>query len=350
MNSNWFNKITTFTLGWTISLLIWRIIRKYGINEYLDYININVSSLNILVSIVLISLFTGFIFGSVQYTYDTYFIKKMSFRSVLINSLVIHILIMIIIYLSLYIVLRIIGLDKNIRFIDFVTSPVTITNLIYSIIVNSIIVIIIQINKLLGKGNLTKLITGKFHKPQEEFRAFMFLDLKSSTTIAESLGHIKYSRFIQDCFFDLAVVEKYKAAIYQYVGDEVVLTWKIKEGDSLDHCLHAYFAYSSFLESKSEYYKSNYKAIPFFRAGMHIGLITVVEVGKLKREIAYHGDTINIASRIQEQCKVNNKEFLISDSVLEYIKNSNEFEFDIIGKEILRGKKTPTTIYSVVNN
>lgn len=63
--------------------------------------------------------------------------------------------------------------------------------------------------------------------PIEEDRTFMFLDLNNSTGIAERLGHVKYSRFLQKCFDDLnQVLQKYDAQIYQYVDDEVVLTWK----------------------------------------------------------------------------------------------------------------------------
>lgn len=83
-----------------------------------------------------------------------------------------------------------------------------------------------------------------------------------------------------------------------------VLTWKVKKGEALDHCLHSCFSYATYLKNRSEYYKSNYDTIPFFRAGMHMGLITAVEVGQLKREITYHGDTINTAERIQEQCRI----------------------------------------------
>ena len=59
----------------------------------------------------------------------------------------------------------------------------------------------------------------------------MFLDLKSSTTHAEQLGHIKYSQLIQDCFYELTeVVTRREAQIYQYVGDEIVLTWPYEKG------------------------------------------------------------------------------------------------------------------------
>ena len=43
-------------------------------------------------------------------------------------------------------------------------------------------------------------MTGYYQKPKEESKIFMFLDLQSSSKIAELLGHEKYSDFIQDCF------------------------------------------------------------------------------------------------------------------------------------------------------
>ena len=136
--------------------------------------------------------------------------------------------------------------------------------------------------------------------------------------------------------------------IYQYVGDEVVLTWKIKEGESVNHCLQAYFSYADYLQNRADYYTSKYGIIPFFKAGMHIGQVTVVEVGEIKREIAYHGDTLNIAARIQDQCKVYKKPFLVSESVTEYIKLPCEFEFQKIEEKTLRGKLTTTVIYGVL--
>ena len=61
-------------------------------------------------------------------------------------------------------------------------------------------------------------------------RAFMFLDLKSSTHLAEKLEHVSYSRLVQDCYAELTVpLIQYNAEVYQYVGDEVVLTWRMSE-------------------------------------------------------------------------------------------------------------------------
>ena len=57
------------------------------------------------------------------------------------------------------------------------------------------------------------------------------MDLKSSTTYAEKLGHIKYSQLLQDFFSDLTdVVSQFNVQVYQYVGDEAVISWDKEEG------------------------------------------------------------------------------------------------------------------------
>ena len=82
-----------------------------------------------------------------------------------------------------------------------------------------------QVSLWLRHENLASLFRESHVK--EEERIFLFLDMRSSTHIAESLGAMKYSQLVQDCFADLyQAVQQTGAHIYQYVGDEAVLTWK----------------------------------------------------------------------------------------------------------------------------
>jgi len=347
MTNYWLKKVTAFTIGWIIALALWRILRKFGVNAYFDILNITVSPLAIIVSILCISVIAGLIFGSVQYAYEKYFVKSVSFKGFLIRALLAHLVLMLIIYFLVYVVLNATGVSQELSFRAVVSHPLVLVNLFYSILVNSVIILTIQINRLLGKGNLAKLVTGKFHAPREELRAFMFLDLKGSTTIAEQLGHLKYSKFIQDCFHDLSVVDQFGAAIYQYVGDEVVLTWKVQKEESLRDCIEAFFSYENRLQERAQYYKEEYGVQPIFKAGLHLGPVTVVEVGNLKREIAYHGDTINVAARIQEQCKTYDRALLISDSANNRIEDMPKYAFENVGEFVLRGKKKSTQLISV---
>jgi adenylate cyclase len=159
----------------------------------------------------------------------------------------------------------------------------------------------------------------------------MFLDLKSSTKNAEKLVHIQYSKMIQDCFNDLGVVVNNESEIYQYVCDEVILTWKLKNGLHNQNCLCAYFNFKNQLKKRKAHCMSNYGVLPFFKAGLNEGIVTVTEVGKFKKEIAYHGDTINTAARIQGKCNEFSQGLLISGNLKEQLATPN-FTFDQKGQ------------------
>jgi adenylate cyclase len=207
---------------------------------------------------------------------------------------------------------------------------------------------ILQVNDKFGQGVLINFILGKYHRPKEDERIFMFMDLKSSTTYAERLGHIQYSELIQDCFFDLTdVITKYGAKVYQYVGDEVVLSWDVREGIMNSHCIKTYFAYSSWLQSKKEYYMATYGIVPEFKAGLHLGKVTVAEVGEIKKELAFHGDVLNTTARIEGKCNEFNQQLLISEPLKSKLEQQHQFTFSDIGSVTLKGKAEQVNLYGV---
>ena len=176
----------------------------------------------------------------------------------------------------------------------------------------------------------------------------MFMDLKSSTTIAENLGHQKYSQLIQNCFYDLTdIVTKYEAQIYQYVGDEVVLSWKYYDKFDFAKCLNTFFSYKEKLEEQKEIYLYKFKCYPEFKAGIHFGETLITEVGDIKREIVYHGDLVNTASRIRSACNKASRKVLISETLLNKLYQSNDFQFEAMGAFKLKGKKDDINLFSV---
>jgi adenylate cyclase len=213
---------------------------------------------------------------------------------------------------------------------------------------------ILQISDKLGQGVLINYLLGKYHNPKEETRIFMFLDLKSSTSYAEEHGHIKYSQLIQDCFYDLTdVVIRRNASVYQYVGDEVVLTWDLKNGTMNNNCLNTFFDFDKVLKSKSNYYKGNYDVVPDFKAGIHYGEAIITELGGAKKEIAFHGDTLNTTSRIQDTCNQLKKCLLVSADLLSILHDKDlDKKYTIESKGIvqLKGKKHEIGLFSVEEN
>jgi adenylate cyclase len=207
---------------------------------------------------------------------------------------------------------------------------------------------ILQINKKFGPGILLEYTIGKYFAPKVEERAFMFLDLKSSTHLAEKLEHVSYSRLVQDCYAELsAPLIQYNAEVYQYVGDEVVITWRMNDSFSPAWCYEFAWAFQKRLEAKSEYFILLYGVKPLFKAGAHCGRVTVAEVGEIKTEIAYHGDVLNTASRIQSLCNQFNKHLLLSESLVNLLSDKDRSAVQFVAEAELKGKEGMTKIYTI---
>ena len=205
-----------------------------------------------------------------------------------------------------------------------------------------------QINKLLGQNSLLNYITGKYHHPKEEERAVMFLDLKSSTSIAEKLGDKNYHRFLSDFFFDItpAILDS-KGEIYQYVGDEVVITWNKKDCVSRNECIYCFLRINVAIQIRAEKYLQKYGFIPEYKAGIHYGKVIAGEIGDAKKEIIFSGDTLNTTARIRSECKNYGKDLLISTELLKAMTLNESLTPEFIDKIRLRGKEQEIELYTI---
>ena len=254
----------------------------------------------------------------------------------------------IIAYVNYYLDVRNGAIDEGIGFDRYIFSATVMFLFIGAFIGNVILSVFRTLQQKIGEDVFYQLLLGKYSPAKEEERAFMFLDLKSSTTIAEELGHEKYSFFIQDCFSDLhPAVVKTRAMVYQYVGDEAVLTWDAEMAVTRSNCINAFFEFERQLQSKKEYYAKTYGVVPSFKAGVNIGKVMAAEVGVIKREIAYHSDVLNTAARIQGQCNEKNARLLVSEDVYTKLDSDERFRFTEKGKVLLRGKNDEVRIYEV---
>lgn len=234
-------------------------------------------------------------------------------------------------------------------YFDSLTNSRIILLIVYWGIACIIALFILQVNEKFGHGVLVNLLLGRYHQPREEERIFMFLDLTSSTAMAEQLGPKRYSAFLKDYFFDMdEIIYKTKGAVFQFVGDEVVIIWDIEKGTENNNCIKFFFLWKEKIQSTREKYLKKYNACPDFKAGLHFGKVIVTEIGGTKKEIAYHGDAINTASRIRSECHTFNKNLLISAELLSHLSElDNEFMVDSMGVIQLKGKKNVTGLFSV---
>jgi len=198
----------------------------------------------------------------------------------------------------------------------------------------------VQINNKFGQGVFWNIIRGKYNTPKEEQRIFMFLDLNSSTTIAERLGDKKYHAFLKDIFTDITnPILDNKGEIYQYVGDEVIVAWKYDEGLQNSKCVQCFFDIKFHLQQLNEKYMRQYGLAPSFKAGIHCGKVVAGEVGIIKRDITYSGDVLNTTSRIQGMCKEFNQEVIVSGDLAASLRLAGNFASQPLGSIRLKGKQ-----------
>lgn len=207
----------------------------------------------------------------------------------------------------------------------------------------------LQVNEKFGPGILWKLITGRYYQPREEERIFMFLDLKASTAMAEQLGHRRFFELLREVYQDITwPVTACGGEIYQYVGDEIVITWPPRRGLQDGDCIRCFFEVEEALEERRPSYLARFGVVPSFKAGAHVGLATVGEIGVVKKDIVFSGDVLNTTARIQGECNRHRVNLLASSDLMERMGARDDWHAVPIGEIPLRGKATPLALSVVL--
>jgi adenylate cyclase len=229
---------------------------------------------------------------------------------------------------------------------QYLRSPFFQRDFLFTSLFIILIIFLSQIILLIGRANFFRLIFGFYHQPREVSRIFVFVDLTGSTSIAEKLTNKAYSAFIKDYFSDVSdAIMMYNGTIYQYAGDEIIIAWPIRRNNL--NCIRSFFKMEEIIEKKKDKYLAKYGVVPLFKAGIHAGQVVVTSVGKQKKEIVYHGDVLNTASRIEKKCTELKQKLLISADTLNKLALGNEFIAEEKGEIELKGKANKLSLYGI---
>lgn len=294
------------------------------------------------------SIFELFIFRDFQYrlnSFLTLFLKTILFSLAYLTTSIIFI----IIKNSLLVFL---GVEDNIlenELENFLKTDTLYWLGVLVVVLSFTINFLLQVKAKLGSKVLVNLFFEKYKKPKVEKKILMFLDISNSTTIAEKIGMYKFSSLLQDFFRDIdeAVINSL-GTIYQFVGDEVIITWDINDGVNNYNCVKFFFDAKKLVNNQKQGYVSKFGLHPEFKAGIHIGEVIISKVGISKQEITYHGDTINTTARIRSMCNNLNKELLVSAELLSLLPDlDDKFNVEAKGVIQLKGKKNVIALFSI---
>ena len=204
----------------------------------------------------------------------------------------------------------------------------------------------LNISRKMGAGVMRNWLLGKYREPRQEERLFLFLDVKDSTRLAETLGDAKFSGLLRDFFNDLTIpLLETRGEVSHYIGDAAVITWRMRKGITGENAIRFFALMQLEIEKQSGTYLKRYGVVPEFKAGAHCGNVIATEVGDLKSEIVFHGDVLNTVSRVQGYCNELQKPFLVTEELMRTVAYTRQSAMQI-GDFSLRGKSDEVTLYA----
>ncbi len=211
-----------------------------------------------------------------------------------------------------------------------------------------VFVLTLQVSGLLGRRTFRNLILGRYRNPRAERRFFLFVDVIGSTAISERLGALQAHRFLAAVFSATAEpIAACRGEIYQYIGDEIVVTWTEAEGRTEARPLRCFFLMEAFLAEEKERFRAEFAAEPGLRAALHVGEVIAGEVGEQRRAIVYHGDVMNTASRLEQATREQGCRFIASAEAVDSLESIEEFQLKDLGELALRGRKARIRAWAV---
>ena len=94
-------------------------------------------------------------------------------------------------------------------------------------------------------------------------------------------------------------------------------------------------------------YEREFGVAPSFRAGLHAGPVVVSECGDEKRQLAFFGDTMNVASRLCDYCKTIRARLVVSGDLLRHMTIQDGLAVDCGERIAVRGRHKPVQAHVV---
>jgi adenylate cyclase len=208
-----------------------------------------------------------------------------------------------------------------------------------TLVIAAVLSFVARVRELLGRDVFTSLLLGKYRKPIEEERVFLFVDLAGSTSFAEEHGDLRAQQFLGALFAAFAApVRRHGGAIDDYIGDAAIITWPMKNGIKNGNCVRCVFSILDAIEADREKWLQKFGRVPRLRAALHGGPIIAAEIGVDHHKIAYFGDTVNTTARLEGLCRTLNEPVLISSDLAGRIDFKDGIGTDYLGNHALRGK------------
>jgi class 3 adenylate cyclase len=182
---------------------------------------------------------------------------------------------------------------------------------------------------------------------RRKYVCVMFLDIRDFTALVEKKEPEEIISYQNDVFgFMIEIINKHHGVINQFLGDGYMATFGAPASWGND-CQNAVNAAVEIVKMVNE--KSESGEIPTTRIGigLHAGNVVTGNVGtSLRKQYSITGNTVILASRIEQLNKKFNSQLLISEEVLNNIKEDG-ISPESLGSVEVKGREKPIHIYKL---
>jgi len=180
----------------------------------------------------------------------------------------------------------------------------------------------------------------------EKEMTILFSDIRSFTELAERMTPKENFDFINAFLKQIGpIIRKNKGFIDKYIGDAVMAIFSDSPEDAVESAILMQKQMMAYNQTR----KTNEPPINI-GIGIHTGKLMLGIVGEEERmEGTVISDAVNLTSRLEGLTKEYGSNIIISEEVMEKIKNNKNFKFRFLDTIQVKGKIIPVSIYEVLN-
>ncbi|MBS0604252.1 MAG: hypothetical protein JSS60_04350 [Verrucomicrobia bacterium] len=177
----------------------------------------------------------------------------------------------------------------------------------------------------------------------------LFSDIRQFTQLSEQLPPEQVVSLLNEYFGAmLDVIFRYQGTFDKFLGDGLMVEFgaPLDDAEQEEHAVLTAIGMQNELKKLNMKWAEAKKPVIEIGIGIHTGLAVVGNIGSEKRiEYTAIGDTVNVASRLEQATKLLKKKILVSEMTYSPIKD--KFTSVSLGPMILPGRKEAITIYSI---
>lgn len=197
----------------------------------------------------------------------------------------------------------------------------------------------------LNREDITQVLLGDQTKTE---MTVLFCDIRKFTELSETMTPEQNFRFLNAYLKRVGpIIRNNNGFIDKFMGDGIMALFPLNPEDSVQAAIQIQDAVKEYNKNRSS---SGYAPIKI-GIGIHIGDLMLGTIGESNRmDATVISDAVNLASRLEGLTKVYGAPILISDVTFMRISDQDKYNYRMLGKVQVKGKKQSVGIIEIIHD